>query len=115
MLNPPLFIVTRGYRPLLFHNMPSFSGRAPTVKALAYILIFIPDFGCFRLKQQLLRQKLRVFVCSELLSALESNKTLFPLCPGQIIFTLLIRTFFDLRKWVFLDGTEPRTDGHGNF
>ena len=35
--------------------------------AQAYTLIFIPAYGCFRLEQQLLEQKLRVFVCSELL------------------------------------------------
>ena len=39
----------------------------PTGEALAYILVFIPDYGCFRLKQQLLGRKLIVFVCSELL------------------------------------------------
>ena len=52
---------------------------APTEEAQAYIPIFIPDYGCFRLKQQHLGQKLRVFFCSELLWALESNETLFPL------------------------------------
>ena len=39
----------------------------PTGEAQACILIFIPDYGCFRLEQQLLGQKLRVFVCSELI------------------------------------------------
>ena len=44
---------------------PKFS--SPTGEAETYILVFIPDCGCFRLDQQLLGQKLRVFVCSELL------------------------------------------------
>jgi hypothetical protein len=35
----------------------------PTGEAQTYIVAFIPDFGCFRLTQQLLRQKPRVFVC----------------------------------------------------
>ena len=40
---------------------------APTGGAQAYIPIFIPDYGCFRLEHQVLGQKLRVFVCIELL------------------------------------------------
>ena len=40
---------------------------APTGEAQADILIFIPGYGSFRLEQQLMGQKLRVFVCSELL------------------------------------------------
>ena len=40
---------------------------APTGEAQAYIPIFIQDYGCFRLEQQLLRQKLILLVCSELL------------------------------------------------
>ena len=51
---------------------------APTGEAQAYILIFIPDYGCFILEQQVLGKKRRVFVCSELFWALESNETLFP-------------------------------------
>ena len=39
----------------------------PTREAQAKILIFIPDYGCFRLEQHLWGQKLRVFVCSEVL------------------------------------------------
>ena len=41
--------------------------------------IYLFQTGCFRFEQQLREQKLRVFVCSELLWALDSNKTLFPL------------------------------------
>ena len=40
---------------------------APTGEAQAYILVFIPEYGSFRLEQQPMVQKLRVFVCSELL------------------------------------------------
>ena len=38
---------------------------APTGEAQAYIQIFIPDYCGFRLEQQLLGQRLIVFVCSE--------------------------------------------------
>ena len=41
-------------------------GAAPKGEAQAYTVILIPDYGCFRLKQQFLGQKLRVLVCSEL-------------------------------------------------
>ena len=40
---------------------------APTGGAQAFIFVFIPDYGCIGLEQQLLLQKLRVFGCSELL------------------------------------------------
>ena len=46
--------------------------------AQAYIFIFIPVHYSFRLAEQLLGQKLMVFVCSEFVCALESNKTVFP-------------------------------------
>ena len=49
----------------------------PAGEAQTYILIFNPDYGCFRLEQQILGQKLRVFVCSKLLEAFDSNETLF--------------------------------------
>ena len=54
------------------------ASHAQTGEAKAYILICIPDYGCFRWDQQLLGQKPRIFVCSELLWALESNETSFP-------------------------------------
>ena len=54
------------------------ASSAPRGEAQALILIFIPDYGCFRLEQQLLGHKLRVLVCSELFWAFESNETLFP-------------------------------------
>jgi hypothetical protein len=40
--------------------------------------LYLFQTGCFRLEQQHLAQKLRVFVCSELLWALELYKTVFP-------------------------------------
>ena len=54
------------------------SSSSPTWEAQTYILEVIPDFGRFRLEQQHLEQKLRVFVSSELLWALELYKTLVP-------------------------------------
>ena len=54
------------------------SSSSPTWEALTYILVFISDFRCFRLEQQHLGQKLRVFVCSEILWALELYKSSFP-------------------------------------
>jgi hypothetical protein len=43
------------------------ASSSPTGEAQTYFLVFIPDCGCFRLEQQLLGQKLRVFIYSELL------------------------------------------------
>ena len=40
---------------------------APTGEAQAYCVIFIPNYGCNRLAEQLLGQKLKVFVSSEFL------------------------------------------------
>ena len=40
---------------------------APTGEAQVYIVIFVPDYGCFGLTEPLLGQKPRVSVCSELL------------------------------------------------
>ena len=62
------------------HQRPAPSASpVPTGEAQAYILIFIPDYGSFRLEQQLLGQKLGVFVCSELLLSLGFQQNIVPL------------------------------------
>ena len=38
---------------------------APSREAQVYTVIFIPDYGCFRLAEQILGQKLRFFVSLE--------------------------------------------------
>ena len=64
------------------------------------IWVFIPDNGCFRWEQQLLGQKLRVFLCSELLWALESNKTLF--CFSYHIWDFCFITTWFSSQYEFL-------------
>ena len=59
---------------------------APTGEAQACIVIFIPDYCCFIFAELLLGPKLRVFVCSELFCALESNKILFPFYFSYLFF-----------------------------